>query len=521
MGRTIVNNDALDFARRHISDFYDTDFFPKPFEFDAIWFKWDEVKAEISKRIPQIWGTPPVCAPWRKPRGGYRVVHQLEPLDAIYYTALAYRVGSAVESAREPETSRVACSYRIKIAGASFFSAGSGFEKYREQCEDLASQHPFVLSTDIADFYNQLYLHRLNNAIEHTGASPADIGGVIERFLNRLNTKASKGVPVGPAASIIMAEASLIDVDQFIRNKGFQHVRYVDDFRIFGDSKKELDELLQGLTLYLYESHRLSLSGEKTRIWKSEEFLQKELNNQYQLEKLEILDEIEVINPYDMQVDEDSLEPLEDAGVRLLDAAKRIRKFEYLDLGVARAIIRRAKAHKLSDLVDFILENFEFFIPVMNDVVLYLRHLSDEEFRAGVISRLSSMCKTGQFDSPMVRIWMEWYLSEHHEYVRDRNIRRFLYSAPRVIAQARAAIAEKNVAWVREKKAKVFNYAKWDRRAVLYSAQVLPKDEREHWLHGLRKNPALEPLDDWVIEWVLAGCPEPAPVLDFGDDILF
>lgn len=522
---SVITAEALDFAARHILEYYDTDFFPKPFEFEALWFKWGEVKEEIlSNDISRISGAPPVCAPWRKPRGGYRIVHQLEPLDALIYTALAYGVATSVEEAREPEESRVACSYRIELADGSFFATGSGFDKYREQCESLASHYPFVLSTDINDFYNQLYLHRLNNALEHAGVRPARIAGVIERFLNRLNSKASQGVPVGPAASIIMAEASLIDVDQFIRNKGFRHVRYVDDFRIFGDSEQALDSLLGELTLYLYENHRLSVSAEKTRINTSDEFLHGELNNQYQLQKLEILEEIEVINPYDMEeVEDHELEPIEDAGGKLLDAAERIRKFEYLDLGVARAIIRRAKAHKLTELVDFIFENFDFLIPIANDVVLYLRKLSDTQFCMKYVERLSALCKAGKFDSYMVRVWMEWYLSEHKEYVLDPVIRQFLYSSPRLIAQARAAVTERNLAWVRERKAKILNYAKWDRRAIIYSAQVLPKDERSHWLNGLQKQVSLEALDRWVVEWVLAGRPKPGQSfnLQFDDDIPF
>ena len=178
---TYISGESLTFARKHIESYYDTDFFPKPFEFYALWYKWDAVKLHItSKPLDQIFDAPPVAAPWRKTRGGYRIVHQLEPLDSVIYTALAFIIAEQVEQARADE--HVACSYRIEIDEGSLFGSGSGFDRYRERCEYLAEEYSFVLTTDISDFYNQLYLHRLRNAIE----SATDITGIatqIEKFL--------------------------------------------------------------------------------------------------------------------------------------------------------------------------------------------------------------------------------------------------------------------------------------------------------------------------------------------------
>ena len=52
----------------------------------------------------------------------------------------------------------------------------------------------------------------------------------------------------------------MIDIDNFITNKGFEFTRYVDDIRIFSNSQKDLDKILEELTQYLYEQHRLNLS---------------------------------------------------------------------------------------------------------------------------------------------------------------------------------------------------------------------------------------------------------------------
>jgi hypothetical protein len=262
--KNLITEASLDFALRHISHYYDTDFFPRTEEFLAIQHAWPSVKDYIlNSELDEVLSAAPIVEPWPKPRSGFRIVHRPEPIDSIVYAALAKTIAPLVEAARaSPE---VACSYRFAESDTSFFANGSGFNVYRERCENLSKTFPYVLSTDISDFYNKIYLHRLQNAIQSATDSPSGISKRIEYFLTALNTKASQGVPVGPAASIIMSEATLIDVDQFIDGRGFKHVRYVDDFRIFGNSLDELRALLQDFCVYLHENQRLSLSPEKTR----------------------------------------------------------------------------------------------------------------------------------------------------------------------------------------------------------------------------------------------------------------
>lgn len=196
---TILTEDSLEFAKDHIHRFYDTDFYPKPFEFEAIWHNWVEVKKELTSRnVHKMAVTPPRALPWKKPKGGYRIVHQLEPIDALIYTALVYQVADRIEQARSAKEKDIACAYRIDVSEGSLFSAGSGYERFRDASKDLASSYKYILQTDITDFYNQLYLHRLNNAIEHADPLLKSLADDIEHFLTALNEKASQGVPVGP-----------------------------------------------------------------------------------------------------------------------------------------------------------------------------------------------------------------------------------------------------------------------------------------------------------------------------------
>jgi hypothetical protein len=207
-------------------------------------------------------------------------------------------------------------------------------------------------------------------------------------------------------------------------------------------------------------------------------------------------------------------EVAEDAGEKLLDALTRIRKFDVLDLGVARAIIRRAKAHHVYEIVDFLLDNLDFFTPVINDVVLYLNQITDDDFIKAYGNKFSQMCSDKVFHSQMVKLWMEWYFSEHRAFLEFPQIRNLLYSSEQVIYQSRAAIVEKNQAWIKGQKTKLLHYATSDRRAVIFAAKLLSKDEREKWLKPFLKGNQMSETDKWVIEWVIDGCPIPVQELE-------
>lgn len=508
----MLTEDSLDFARRHITSYYDTDFYPKPFEYRALWHFWDDVKKYLLQTpLATLFSAPPKMVAWPKARGGYRVVHQLEPLDAITYVALVHAVAQQISDARMgPE---IACSYRIDVDYTSFFSEGSGFALYRQQCETLSDDYEYVLSTDISDFYNQIYLHRVGNAIESAVSSEA--GKQIEAFISRLNNKASQGIPVGPSPSVILAEAVMIDVDQYIFNAGFEHVRYVDDIRIFSNSRKDLEIFLENLVIYLHDAHRLNIVSEKTSVRESSEFLHSELQNQYQLEKLDILRDIEVANPYSIHEnfdppDDDSEDEDEDAmspGEVLHDALTRARNFGLVDLAVIRAIIRRAKAHTLPDLALPLVEDLDFFSPAANDIALYLAALADDELEA-LRPKLSEMCQNGSLDKQCIRTWMEWLFSQKPVLMEDAGIKKFLYSRGSIPAQSLAAVRNKNIAWAKSAKGKILTSASWDRRAYLYSLSVLSGDELSKFIGPTLKHSSLTPTDRWVARWVEAGCPE-------------
>lgn len=494
---------SLDFAKRHIESYYDSDFFPKAFEFDAIWHSWDDVKKHLlGCNISKLRTKHPLTMASKKPSGSYRIVHQLEPIDTIIYTALAFLVVHDVENSRADK--RIACSYRFSIEEGGFFEKNAGFKMFTDIIETLSDSYSFILVTDIADFYNQIYLHRLNNAIERAEPSLKAIADDIEKFISSINDKASQGVPVGPAASIIMSEAVLIDIDEYISNLGVEHTRYVDDIRIFSNSRNELESVLEKITLYLHETHRLTLASDKTKIQNTTEYVESVLHNQYEMEKIEIFETLEILNPYsgEVEYEEVVIEKKPDLEGHLKHITEQIFKRDTLDLGLARALIRKAKVNRIQFVADTIFSNFDFFSPVINDVVLYFRALSKGDWDSDNLNNFLLILKSSAISQSMVRYWIEWYFSGSESLLKNLEIRKFINQSAFVENQALAALTSKNVSWVREYKNKVFYVGEKGKRAILRSTKILPSDERDNWLRNIEKNTA-EELDRWLIKWII------------------
>lgn len=508
---TKLSEESIEFAKSHIKNFYDSDFFPKPFEFNAIWHNWQEVKGYILGRdidniplqLPRVF-----CA--RKPNGSFRVVHQLDPVASIVYTSIAFLIAESVEQARMPEEEKKVCSYRIRIdkEKGSFFRDGTGYKDYEEKIHQLCKRYKYVLATDITDFYNQIYIHRLRNAVYNLGGQNEVLSVSLENFLLDINGSSSQGIPVGPAASIIMAEATMIDVDEFLISKDFDHVRYVDDIKIFSDSYEGLLHVLNDLTIYLHQNHRLSVSGEKTKFFETKNFLEKVFDTPEQEEKEGIHKTLEQIrlprDAYDIHIDEDP--PPEEGRPYILQAMfRKMLHQEGLDLGVARHILRRSRRYRIRSISNLVIENLDFLCPVISDLVLYLDSVTNVRFVNENIHNFESFVRHSPAAClPFIRFWMSEYFHRNPKFFRNYEIARYVRESNNYESVANLAIDTKDIAWFRENKYRVSELNSWERRALYKTALGFSRDECIAWINAIERRVGDDIIEKSVISWVKA-----------------
>ena len=528
---TKLTDEALDFAKAHIDHFYDSDFFPKPTVYDVIFSDWDTIKSALKKLdVGQLPPEQPRALPAPKKLGGYRVVHQLEPLDAIKYTALVRMVAEHVEKNRPAATLGVAYSYRIAPdSNGGFFTKGNGYPEFLQRCKALSSTHAYVLSADIADFYNSIYTHRLNNNISFGDPSKEKIAKDIEVLITKLNAQASRGIPIGPAASIVVAEAVMFDIDQYIMGEGFPHCRYVDDIRVFSDDKAQLEKLEEKLSFYAYQTHRLHLSTAKTRIETVAEFTTR-IEPPQTAERRELLDICGVVCEYGDTFTEADLDSLEkkylsdNDGKPASTSAWAIRFFEmleksrdrekqlvrthvleavwdeglrgdHLDLGLVRHALRQGRRFKTPVLFGRVINQFERMGPVLADAFLYLNGVATDDLLKVESDDVAALLSSPLANrSRLATHWLHWFCSCHAVLLGHPAISAHLRKEASVEHQARAAIVSKDLAWVRAKKTDMSSLGTWDRYAVLEAAKIMPKDEREAWTKAVNPRDTVEEI---------------------------
>jgi hypothetical protein len=374
----------------------------------------------------------------------------------------------------------------------------------------------------------------LTNSICAADQKLANVAKTIEQFVARLNGKASQGVPVGPAASIIFTESVLTDIDELLSTRGLTHLRYVDDIRVFSNSEETLEILLEELAQHLFDEHRLQLAAPKTRIMASSEFA-KLIVGPEDLEKKELLEVASAVSDYGAPYTPSDLDDLVKKYLepehstqrrprkgwfgRMLDTIEHDKARERnqvrtallkeilsaaltrtpIDLGLTRHALRQARRWANEELVEDVLGNISALEPATAETFLYLQAVSTPTVVAANIDRIRALLVSPTFKrSRFARHWTYWYITSTKDLVRDAVIGPAIWKTAPVEWQMRAARTTRNLANVRKQKSGLASLGAWDRRAVLFASEVMPLDERNPWLSTVTPRDFAEQC---IIEW--------------------
>ena len=180
---------------------------------------------------------PARVVPVPRPGGGVRWMARLDGQDASRYATAVGAVAGRIEVSLGPEViaDRVGPvgTGRVQLEGFA-----SAYARWRRRLsEELADPRVrAVLRTDVARCYPSIERDVVARALMDMGAAPAQVH-TIAHLLARWGEDGVRGLPVGPAASAVLANAVLHAVDEGLRAAGVRHLRWVDDVIAFAPDR--------------------------------------------------------------------------------------------------------------------------------------------------------------------------------------------------------------------------------------------------------------------------------------------
>lgn len=501
----------LDNARDAINHHGFSTMLPQPPEWDIVNANWETVRASLEKTdldTYEPYKLTKVFAP--KNRANIRVVHHLHPQDLIIYTALVMIAKNDIEQNRVSKKSKRVYSYRVDQKNPKvLYEIKNSHENYRQQLEQKsdAPNAKYVAIADIADFYPRIYQHRLENVIETIATSQRvrDVARVLVRkLIANLMGRNSYGIPVGPYASRVLAEALLIDVDSTLQSNGGNFVRWVDDYTIFCSTEYEAQSVLFRLGEWLYTNHGLTLQTAKTKILPIVRFRQEVLlkhdgaltDRDYAVNLLRDFrfgyedaaddeepteQEVQTILEFLHGIDLEAMLETSLSDTTLVDyeavvyVLTKIPRIPGMDEGLKRQVL------------DLVIDNAELLYPAAEQIAKYVLSFDDLSVRerSRIAKKLLKPLKSKRNPPPpYYAMWVLYIFSSSSDWNHAEEIfKLYVESSSEIIKRLAALVVftSGTRAHALAIKDDYNNASPLLRMAILYASKKLGVDERKHW----------------------------------------
>ena len=492
--------------------------FPLPFEFSALRHDWCRVVDFLASRDVLKWEVRPSreCLSPKSARS-FRISTQLDPLDWLIYSALIYEIGADLESYRLPQEEGIVFSWRFEPQpDGTMFSRETGYSQFQERTRELAdtSNEQYVVITDIADFFPNLYHHRVENALRSATPKNLNHTKAINQLLSGWREKQSFGLPVGSNASRLIAEVAIHDVDQALRGEGLTFVRYADDFRIFCKTRKDAYIALATLAEVLWKNHGLTLVGQKTDILPVELFKQGYFRSAGETELAhlsesfaDIVDALELETWYE-DIEYDDLDDDQKASVDALNLEELLIEQlhrENIDIQLTKFILRRLSQLQDADVAQIILTSIDNLYPVFTDVIAYLdnlKHLKESHRREIGESVVNLMDNSVVSHLEYHRLHLLNLFASDAAWGNVQKITGLLNKFSDYFTRRKLILAlgkSGQSYWFRRYKTDWQQFSPWERRAFLRGASSLEGDERRNWYDSIQGR--LDPLEKAIVSW--------------------
>ena len=495
-----LNKTTYKWSLNHILKEGDTDLFPIPFEFSAIKSNWEKTVNELIKIDIENYS----WKGYRKfivPKGtlSFRKAVQLDPIDSLIITAIIKKYGSKIEEKRIPIEENIVYSYRFKPnKNGAFYDNSNSWHEFWESSLEKSKKYKYVVISDIVDFYNQIYHHVLENQLPST--MPKEVRQAIKNFLQSYSDGVSRGIPVGPHSTHLLAEASLITLDHSLLSDNYIFNRYIDDIHIFTHSKEEAEIALYDLVEKL-DNQTLVIQKSKTKIVKSNEFQKIATNmlidqpiNKDEKRIIKMIGKVTNNNPYvniklTQLTDEDISLLKKEVLEELLSIYIKQKDINYQRLAW---LLRRLTQVGTPEALEYIIKNIDVFTPILGEVGRYIMKSANNYL--GDLKQLGKLL-INVLEVPLVQHseYLQMIIINIFSEIPDFNhidkITSFFKKAQPSIKREIIRAAEKSHqgSWLRETKKDFESSDRWLRRSIVQSSHEFPGDEMEHWLNKKKK----------------------------------
>ncbi len=495
-----LEQSELEWAIKFIARHGDGDLFPRLPEMETIAANLDcFTRLVVGQELNSIAPAPHRRFIVPKDEVSYRTATQLHPQDSILLTSMIFRHGQGIENRRLPANQ--VFSYRFAPdASSGLYGGSTGWNEFWTHAYSRSATCHSVLYCDIADFYNQIYHHTVENQLIESGF-PNQATKWIIKLLESTTAAVSRGIPIGPHASHLLAEATLIPIDNSLASSGLEMMRYADDMVFFFDSAKAARLALHPISATLDKQQRLILQKHKTKILTSAEFQE---HCQRMIEDRPISEEEDEIlqlirnysggNPYVQisynQVSPEDWKAIDEGIVRRIIA-------EYLDAESVDHIRLRWFYRRLTQTghpgaVDVSIDEIERLGPCLGTVCAYLGSVQtiDSTRWGGIGARILGLL---ELDEVRLSPYFRLLLLLLSLFSRNTHLNHFAVLANQFEQSdgdsrreiLLAASTHKSVDWTREKREDFERMDPWQKLAFVTACASLPIEERKFLLNHL------------------------------------
>ena len=134
----------------------------------------------------------------------------------------------------------------------------------------LSTGKLYRVNADISTCFPSIYTHSIPWALVGHDSAKANRNqntwyNELDRLQRSIKRNETQGIPIGPATSNVISELVLFKIDEVLRAKDYQFIRFIDDYKYFSPTQEKAEEFLLDLEQEL-RKYLLNINVKKVEI---------------------------------------------------------------------------------------------------------------------------------------------------------------------------------------------------------------------------------------------------------------